>query len=99
MLCLTLSTAGQNLGTTTTANAFVPNANFAVAYIVRAQPAECPADSYVLLTKSEAQTNSPFQMDIQAAVAISGAILLLWAAAFVLRMARKTIENSTESET
>ena len=100
MLCLTLSTAGQNLGGTTSATAFVPNANFVVAYIVRAQPAECPIDSYVLLTKAEVtQNNSPFHMDVSTAAAIGGAVLLLWAVAFALRMVRKTIENMTESET
>lgn len=100
MLCLTLSNTGQNLGNTTSANAFVPNANFAVAYVVRAQPSECPIDSYVLLTKAEVtQNNSPFHMDVSTAAAIGGAVLLLWAVAFVLRMVRKTIENMTESET
>lgn len=100
MLCLTLSAAGQNLGTTTTSNAFVPNASISVAYIVRAQPAECPIDSYVLLTKAEVtQNNSPFHMDVSTAAAIGGAVLLLWAVAFVLRSVRKTIENMTESET
>jgi hypothetical protein len=38
-------------------------------------------------------------MDVSTAAAIGGAVLLLWAVAFVLRSVRKTIENMTESET
>lgn len=41
---------------------------------------------------------SPLQLDPESAVAISSAILMLWAVAFVLRMARKLLENQSESE-
>lgn len=99
MLCLTLSTVGQNLGTTTTANAFVPNASYAVAYVVRAQPTECAADQYVLVTKQELQIFSPFQMDNDSAAAIGSAVLLAMAVAFVIRMARKLLESEKESDT
>jgi hypothetical protein len=56
------------------------------------------ADALLVISPSELQATSPLHLDIESAVAIGGAILMLWAVAFVLRMARKSIENSSESQ-
>lgn len=62
-------------------------------------PIDCgSADALLVIAPGELQSMSPLHLDIESAVAIGGAILMLWAVAFVLRMARKSIENSLESE-
>ena len=49
-------------------------------------------DALVVVTRLELQQLSPFYLDIESAVAIGGAILLVMAVAFVLRAARKSLE-------
>ena len=62
-------------------------------------PIDCgSADALLVIAPGELQQLSPLHLDIESAVAIGGATLLLWAVAFVLRMARKTIDDSVESE-
>jgi hypothetical protein len=55
-------------------------------------------DALIVVSKDELIHMSPFYLDPESAVVISGAILMLWAVAFVLRMARKSVESSNESE-
>lgn len=56
-------------------------------------------NALIVITPLELAQMSPLQLDPESAVAISSAILMLWAVAFVLRMARKLLENQSESET
>lgn len=83
MLCVTLAGNGGNIFTVT---------------VEQPQPQVCAADQYILVTQAEAQSFSPFEMDIESAAAISGAVLLLWGVAFVFRAARKSLETSESSE-
>lgn len=49
-------------------------------------------DALIAVTRGELAQMTPFYLDTQSAVAISGAILLVMAVAFVLRQIRKTLE-------
>lgn len=61
-------------------------------------PVDCSsADVVLVISRVELAQMSPLNLDPESAVAISGAILMLWAVAFVLRMARKLLETK-ESE-
>lgn len=48
-------------------------------------------DALVVLTRVELAQYSPFYMDIESAVAIGGAILLVMSVAFVLRLIRQAL--------
>jgi hypothetical protein len=51
-----------------------------------------------VLSQSEVAEISPFALSLESAVAIGGAILMVMAVAFVLRLIRKAIESQVESE-
>ncbi|WP_235214257.1 MULTISPECIES: hypothetical protein [Comamonas] len=53
-------------------------------------------DAYVVMTHVELAQHSPFYMDNESAVEISGAMLMAMAAAFVLRQVRKYLEKEEE---
>jgi len=50
------------------------------------------------MTPLELAQHSPFYLSIEQAVQISGALLLACAAAFVIRMARKLLEDQPERD-
>lgn len=83
MICVTLVGNGGNTYTVT---------------VEQPQPQACAVDQLVLVTQQELQIFSPLQMDLEAAVAIGGATLMLWGVAWLFRAARKSLENQTESE-
>lgn len=61
------------------------------------QEAPCSdQEAWLVMTREELAQHSPFYLDIPAAVDISGALLLACAAAFVLRMARKLLEDDSQ---
>ena len=53
-------------------------------------------DAYLVMTRVELAQTSPFYMDSESAVAISGAMLMAMAVAFVLRQVRKYLEKEDE---
>nr|WP_179626164.1 hypothetical protein [Comamonas thiooxydans] len=53
-------------------------------------------DAYVVMTRVELAQHSPFYMDIESAVEISGAMLMAMAVAFVFRQVRKYLEKEEE---
>ena len=53
-------------------------------------------DAYVVMTRVELAQHSPFYMDNESAVAISGAMLLAMAVAFVLRQVRNSLSSKEE---
>ncbi len=53
-------------------------------------------DAYVVMTRAELAQHSPFYMDIESAVEISGAMLMAMAVAFVFRQVRKYLEKEEE---
>ena len=53
-------------------------------------------ESWVVMTHVELAQHSPFYMDIESAVAIGGALLMVMAVAFVLRQIRKYLESERE---
>lgn len=55
-------------------------------------------DALLVISKTELSQLSPFYLDQISAVAIGGAILMIMAVAFVLRLIRKSLESSNESE-
>ena len=62
-------------------------------------PVDCSdPTALVVMSKTEVQQLSPFYLDPESAVAIWGAILMLWGVAWLFRMARKSLESPTESE-
>lgn len=54
--------------------------------------------SLVVLTRAELAQYSPFYMDTESAVAIGGAILMVMAVAFVIRMVVKSLAFETEGD-
>lgn len=61
---------------------------------------DCSApDAFIVITRLELSQMSPFYMDIESAGAIGGALLMVMVVAFVLRMIRKSVESSNESDT
>lgn len=65
---------------------------FCVTQDFQEVPCSTP-DAWLVMTKLELSQHSPFYLDIPAALEISGAVLLVMAVAFVLRMIRKSIEQ------
>lgn len=62
---------------------------------------EVPCDqpgALVVLTRLELQQLSPFYLDIESAMAIGGAILLVMAVAFCFRVASKALATSEPKE-
>ena len=53
-------------------------------------------DAYVVMTRVELAQHSPFYMDTESAVAISGAMLMAMAVAFVLRQVRNALSSKEE---
>ncbi|WP_238592415.1 hypothetical protein [Comamonas testosteroni] len=53
-------------------------------------------DAYVVMTRVELAQHSPFYMDNESAVAISGAMLMAMAVAFVLRQVRNSLSSKEE---
>lgn len=53
-------------------------------------------DAYVVMTRVELAQHSPFYMDIESAVAISGAMLMAMAVAFVFRQALNSLSSREE---
>ncbi|MGJ7465283.1 hypothetical protein [Comamonas thiooxydans] len=53
-------------------------------------------DAYVVMTRVELAQHSPFYMDNESAVAISGAMLLAMAVAFLLRQVRNSLSSKEE---
>lgn len=53
-------------------------------------------DAYVVMTRVELAQHSPFYMDIESAVAISGAMLMAMAVAFVFRQALNSLSAREE---
>lgn len=53
-------------------------------------------DAYVVMTRVELAQHSPFYMDKESAVEISGAMLMAMAVAFVFRQVRKYLEKEEE---
>ena len=61
------------------------------------QEVSCDApDAYVVMTRVELAQYSPFYMDNASAVAISGAILMAMAVAFLLRQVRNALSSKEE---
>lgn len=58
-------------------------------------PCDTP-DAYVVMTRVELAQHSPFYMDNESAVAISGAMLMAMAVAFVLRQVRNALSSKEE---
>lgn len=55
-------------------------------------------DSLIVATRDELVRMNPFYLDNESAMAIGGAILMVMAVAFVLRMARKSLDVKEETE-
>lgn len=53
-------------------------------------------DAYLVITRVELAQLSPFYLDLESAVEISGAMLMAMAVAFVLRQVRKYLESKEE---
>ncbi|WP_241213192.1 hypothetical protein SR914_02240 [Comamonas testosteroni] len=53
-------------------------------------------DAYVVMTRVELAQHSPFYMDIESAVAISGAMLMAMAVAFVFRQVLNSLSSREE---
>jgi len=53
-------------------------------------------DALIVVTRPELDAMSPWNLDPQSAVEISGALLMVMAVAFVLRQARKYLESEKE---
>lgn len=53
-------------------------------------------DALIAVTRVELAQLSPFYLDTESAVEISGAMLIAMAAAFVLRQVRKYLESERE---
>lgn len=53
-------------------------------------------DALLVITRVELAQLSPFYLDIESAVEISGAMLMAMAVAFVLRQVRKYLESKEE---
>lgn len=53
-------------------------------------------EALVVVTRIELAQMSPFYLDIESAVEISGALLMVMAVAFVLRQIRKYLESERE---
>ncbi|MDH1903714.1 hypothetical protein [Comamonas aquatica] len=63
------------------------------------QEAPCSnPEAWLVMTPLELAQHSPFYLSIEQAVQISGALLLACAAAFVIRMARKLLEDQPERD-
>ena len=60
-------------------------------------PCDTP-DSWVVMTHVELAQHSPFYMDIESAVAIGGALLMVMAVAFVLRQITNYLRSKDEDE-
>lgn len=56
-------------------------------------------DALIVVTRLELQQYSPFYLDNESATAIGGAVLLVMAVAFVLRVASKALTTSEKEET
>jgi len=70
-----------------------------VSYIAPTGNSVCAATDIVLLSQSEyQQAVSPFYLDNQSAIAITAAIAVLWAVAFVIRVAKKVVLSSNGDE-
>lgn len=55
-------------------------------------------ESWVVMTHVELAQRSPFYMDIESAVAIGGALLMIMAVAFVLRQITNYLRSKDEDE-
>ena len=55
-------------------------------------------ESWVVMTHVELAQHSPFYMDIESAVAIGGALLMVMAVAFVLRQLAIYLRSKEEEE-
>ena len=55
-------------------------------------------ESWVVMTHVELAQRSPFYMDIESAVAIGGALLMVMAVAFVLRQITNYLRSKDEDE-
>lgn len=55
-------------------------------------------DSWVVMTHVELAQHSPFYMDIESAVAIGGALLMVMAVAFVLRQITNYLRSKDEDD-
>ena len=55
-------------------------------------------ESWVVMTHEELAQYSPFYMDIESAVAIGGALLMVMAVAFVLRQITNYLRSKDEDE-
>ena len=55
-------------------------------------------DSWVVMTHVELAQRSPFYMDIESAVAIGGALLMVMAVAFVLRQIPHYLRSKAEDD-
>lgn len=53
-------------------------------------------DAYLVMTRVELAQYSPFYMDTESAVAISGAMLMAMAVAFLLRQVRNALSSKEE---
>ena len=53
-------------------------------------------EAYLVMTRVELAQHSPFYMDTESAVAISGAMLMAMAVAFVLRQVRNALSSKEE---
>lgn len=53
-------------------------------------------EAWLVMTREELAQHSPFYLDIESAVEISGALLFAMAVGFVLRMVRKSLEQHDE---
>ena len=63
------------------------------------QEVSCDApESWVVMTHVELAQHSPFDMDIESAVAIGGALLMVMAVAFVLRQITNYLRSKDEDE-
>jgi len=61
------------------------------------QEAPCSnPEAWLVMTQQELAQHSPFYLDIESAVEISGALLLAMGTGFVLRMVRKSLEQHDE---
>ena len=55
-------------------------------------------ESWVVMTHVELAQHSPFYMDIESAVAIGGALLMVMAVAFVMRLITNYLRSKDEDE-
>ena len=63
------------------------------------QEASCDTpESWVVMTHVELAQHSPFYMDIESAVAIGGALLMVMAVAFVLRQITNYLRSKDEDD-